>query len=89
MGQYIMVGGWLAFKMAAKWESWKNIVQVPDNLDGVTPLNWFKAREALGSYMFARFLIGTLLNLLIGLVSAYVGLHFYEFVYWVCSKWCN
>jgi hypothetical protein len=56
-GQHNILGAWLAFKVAAKWEVWKNIVQVPANIDGVEPLKWYQARNALGSWVLARFLI--------------------------------
>lgn len=51
--QYTIIGAWLAFKVAAKWEVWKNIIQVPNSLDGVHPLTWYKARNALGSWVLA------------------------------------
>jgi len=71
--QYTILGAWLAFKVAAKWEVWKNIIQVPNNLEGVHPLKWYQARNAIGSWMLARFLIGTLINVIIGALGAYVG----------------
>lgn len=84
--QYSLIGGWLAFKVATKWEVWKNIIQVPNKLNPVTPLNWYKARNALGSWIFTRYLVGTLTNVLIGLVATYVGSHFCEFLNWLYSR---
>jgi hypothetical protein len=85
LGQYVMVGGWLAFKMAAKWEVWKNIIQVPKDMEGISSLNWYKARDNLGSYIFGRFLVGTLLNIFVGLIAAYLGSHSFEFFRYLCE----
>lgn len=75
MGVHTIIGGWFAFKVAAKWEVWKNIVQVPNTLayKKITPLRWFQFRRAFGAYILSRFLIGTLVNVLIALVVSYVG----------------
>jgi hypothetical protein len=27
--QYTIIGGWLVFKLGAKWEVWKNIIAFP------------------------------------------------------------
>jgi hypothetical protein len=62
---YILAGFWLAFKVASKWETWQNIVQVPDdevqgfNLGVLDRRNW-------GDRVLQRFLLGTLGNLLAG-----------------------
>ena len=73
LGAYVALAGWLAFKVAAKWESWSNIVQVPSSLPNTEELEYFRARKELGSWIFSRFLIGTLLNALIGIVGAEIG----------------
>jgi hypothetical protein len=73
--EYTIIGGWLAFKLAAKWEVWKNIHQVPAKLEGTSDFEYFVARHQLGSFMFTRFLVGTLANILIALVSSYIGKH--------------
>ena len=70
--------GWLAFKVAAKWEAWKNIVQMPDSLEDHSSLDWYTARRAIGSWLLSRFLIGTLGNIIAGAVGAYS-------VSWLCS----
>jgi hypothetical protein len=72
-GQYVILGGWLAFKLAAKWEVWKHIIQVPQSVDGISPLVWFQARNAFGSWVLSRFLIGTLANVLVGFIGAAAG----------------
>ncbi|HEX6298139.1 MAG TPA: hypothetical protein VFZ74_16335, partial [Burkholderiales bacterium] len=36
--EYIILGGYLTFKVAAKWEAWQNVVQVPSELRAsITP----------------------------------------------------
>jgi hypothetical protein len=66
----LVIGGYLAFKVASKWESWQNIVQVPQTLEGVPQLDFLRARRQWGTTLYLRFLIGTLLNLLFGFVAA-------------------
>lgn len=63
-----VIGGWLAFKVASKWESWQNVVQVPDTLGEPvsSPLDSLRARRQWGALLYTRFLIGTLLNVLLG-----------------------
>ena len=56
--------GWLAFKVASKWEAWTNLHKVPDAIEGVDPLDFLRARMALGSLTYQRFLVGTAANLL-------------------------
>jgi len=75
-GTVEIVAGWLAFKLASKWESWKNIVQVPVTLPGTDAkqeVEWFAARAQLGSWLLARFWIGTLANMLAALLSSLLG----------------
>lgn len=62
----LVIGGWLAFKVASKWETWGNIHKVPDFLSGISNIEYFKARRAWGNAVYERFLIGTLFNILIG-----------------------
>lgn len=68
----LVVGGWLAFKVASKWESWQNISQVPQSLEGVSQLDFLRARREWATTLYLRFLIGTLLNLMFGFLAAMV-----------------
>ncbi|MEW5980257.1 MAG: hypothetical protein AB1898_31065 [Acidobacteriota bacterium] len=70
---YSIIGGWLAFKLAAKWEAWANIVKVPSSLPKIPEFDYFRSRRQLGSYILSRFLLGTLSNVLIGLLAWYFG----------------
>lgn len=72
LGKPAIIAGWLAFKVATKWEIWKNIIQVPATL-GEDKLSYLQSRSAWGSLVFIRILIGTLSNLLIALVATYIG----------------
>jgi hypothetical protein len=74
----ILTGGaqlipfWLGFKVASKWEVWQNIVKVPDK-DVIPSGLTFEARKAFGGRVLQRFLIGTLMNLLLsGLAVVFV-----------------
>lgn len=73
LNQYTIIAGWLAFKLAAKWEVWKNIVQVPEELEDFSPPALYQARQAFGSWLFSRFTTGTLINILVGLASVHLG----------------
>lgn len=85
IGEHELVVAWFAFKVAAKWEAWTNIVQVPAALDSIPPLAWVQGRLQLGSWILSRFLVGTLINVLIAAVAAYLGRNSVEFVHWLCS----
>jgi hypothetical protein len=66
--------GWLAFKVAAKWEAWNNIVKVPDKLNNTSdPCSYLRARNAWGTWILQRFLMGTILNIVIGFLAYYIG----------------
>jgi hypothetical protein len=77
-----LIGAWLAFKLASKWETWKNVVQVPDALDGVNSTDWLIARNDLGSWLLNRFWLGTLYSVLAGLAAAYVGMRLGVLTQW-------
>jgi hypothetical protein len=67
----ILVGAWLAFKVASKWEAWTNLSRVPSKLDDAeSDLEYFLARTRWSSRTMQRFLVGTGLNL----IAAIIGL---------------
>lgn len=72
-GNPTVILGWLTFKLAAKWEAWKNVVQVPSALAQVDELKWFVIRRVLSAHLLSRFLIGTLVNVLIGWFCSFIG----------------
>ena len=67
----VYIGGILTFKIAAKWEAWKNIVQVPQKkLEGFpSELSYFIYRKKLGSRLLNRVLVGTFSNILFAVVG--------------------
>ncbi|MFZ2445291.1 MAG: hypothetical protein WAW37_02950 [Syntrophobacteraceae bacterium] len=69
---YSIIGGWFAFKVAAKWNAWKDIIRVPDTLERkhISTLEYYQAKREYGTWELSRFLIGTLLNVLIGFTAS-------------------
>ena len=67
-----LVAGWLLFKVASKWESWQNIIRVPESLDGVDSFEFLRYRHAWGVKVMQRFLIGTLSNILAAIAGVAV-----------------
>ena len=84
---YILIAGWLAFKVASKWEAWQHIVQVPGSLNNVPQLSYLKARWQWGSRLLTRFLVGTAANISLGIIGAVLGVVLYEKVVeiWICK----
>jgi hypothetical protein len=71
---YVIGGGWLTFKVAAKWATWQHITKIPETLEGEEDKKYMHARRRLSSRLLGRFLNGTLYNIF----CAGVG--------WLCSK---
>lgn len=69
---YAIIVGWLVFKVGTKWEVWNNIVKVPDSISESSPLSYLRARRAWGARLLSSFLIGTISNILIGFIVAFV-----------------
>jgi len=80
IGAHVVLAGWLAFKVAAKWETWRNIVQFPAKLSSpeYEEVDYLKARSGLGTLLFAKFTVGTLLNVSIGFVGYVLGRNSYD-----------
>lgn len=70
---HVIIAGWLAFKVASKWENWRNVIQVPTHLEGVGDTDYLIARAAWGNWIYTRFVFGTGISLMIGMVAAYLG----------------
>jgi len=71
--QPLLIGGWLAFKVASKWEVWNNIVKVPDNIEKVNQIDFLRARRQWGSGLYQGFLIGTCANIIAGLIGSTIS----------------
>jgi hypothetical protein len=85
MSEYTIVAGWLAFKVAAKWEAWTNIIQVPNTIENIPQIIWYRAKKQFGSWVLSRFLLGTLVNILIAAMAAHLGRHTFEILAWLCT----
>ena len=73
--------GWLAFKVAAKWKVWEIVVQVPSDTDeNQDKYSYLRIRNVWGSWLYLRFLIGTLSNLLIAAVAYYIAYYLPHFL---------
>src|SRR3990172_13278693 len=72
-GLVAVLGGWLAFKLASKWQVWSSIIKLPDEIEGVQPLEYAVARRKWGSKVFTRFVVGTIANILAGFTGVIVG----------------
>jgi hypothetical protein len=64
-----LILGWLAFKVASKWEILQNMVKVPGVKATDSKLG-IAGRRAWGDRVLQRFLIGTLVNILAGFLGA-------------------
>jgi hypothetical protein len=49
------IGVWLAFKVASKWETWKNVIRVPQKIDSIIcdldSLEYLRARKEWGTFL--------------------------------------
>jgi hypothetical protein len=72
-GMFELLGGWFAFKVASKWETYAHLLRLPDNLDGLDDLSYLRARRAWGSRMMMRFLVGSATNAILGICAGSVG----------------
>lgn len=75
-----VIAAWLAFKVASKWDAWKNVISVPQSLPEINDLEYLIARCCWGSQQLSTFLVGTLTNIIIGLLGLAIGRHGCEFV---------
>jgi len=49
---HILIGAWLAFKVASKWQAWSNVISVPNSIEGLDPIDFLIARRSWGSHPF-------------------------------------
>ncbi len=80
VGYPVFIGAWLAFKVAAKWETWAHVVRLPDLQVQDLTSGEFDARARFGSWLHSRFIIGVLLNILISVIGAWCYLQFIKYV---------
>ena len=70
LDKYEIIGGWLAFKVASKWEVWGNVVRVADVKKDESSACDLKVRKDWGTWLFTRFIVGTASNVLIAAIVA-------------------
>jgi hypothetical protein len=75
----LVVGGWLAFKVASKWNAWTNITAVPKQVEGITDLDLAIGRRRWASHVLTTFLAGTGYNICAGMLGAAVARNFEQF----------
>ena len=63
------LAAWLALKLAAKWDAWANIIKVPPRLEGVADLDFLRSRVSWGARTYQRFIVGTFVNVLAGILG--------------------
>ncbi|GMT42430.1 MAG: hypothetical protein IEMM0002_0841 [bacterium] len=88
-GGYTLIPAWLALKVAAKWQVFSNVIKVPEQFPGESKLDSLRYRRIWGSRALMGFLIGTLANVLLGGVAAYIGKnapHAWDVIEVFCSK---
>ena len=68
--QYEIAAGWLAFKLAAKWQSWEHVAQIPSTLKSLmNDIQFLHVRHIWGTRLLSAFLVGTAANV----VAAFIG----------------
>jgi hypothetical protein len=72
----LMIGAWLAFKVASKWNAWTNITAVPRQVEGIADLDFAIGRRRWASHVLMTFLVGTAYNICAGLLGAAVARNF-------------
>jgi hypothetical protein len=72
----LVIGGWLTFKVASKWNAWTNITAVPKEVKDVTDLDLAIGRRRWASHVLTTFLFGTAYNICVGMVGATVARNF-------------
>lgn len=70
-GNPTFIGGWLVFKVAAKWENWAHVVRLPELRTLDLNSAEFENRAKFASWLHSRFLIGVLLNIIVSVVAAW------------------
>jgi hypothetical protein len=82
----LLIGAWLAFKVASKWNAWSNVTAVPDQIEGVDAFAYLASRRRWASNVLTTFLVGTLANILVGGAGVVVGRYGLEFARLILSR---
>lgn len=69
-GHIVILAGWLAFKLASKWQVWSSILKHPESFNnGSDKMFEFRIRNSFGSMILQKWLLGVLLNLIASIVT--------------------
>jgi hypothetical protein len=65
---YILLAGYLTFKLGSKWPVWSGVFRYPTSLEKyqINDLEYMRATRIWGGLALMRFIIGTTLNVLVG-----------------------
>ena len=68
----IVIAGYLAFKVACKWEVWSHVYRLSESSvkDSAEEQDWKIFRSKLGHSLFTRFVAGTIISLLIAIFAS-------------------
>ncbi len=77
IGHAELIGIWLVFKVASKWQAWQNITKVPEkiyedweNKKEINPIDYLRYRNFIATTTLQRWLIGSIGNILAALIGA-------------------
>lgn len=70
-----LIAGWLALKVAAKWESWGATGRLPESLSGANDLDYLISRRRWASQRLMSFLVGTIANVLASFAAFALAKH--------------
>ena len=73
VNQYELIGGWLTFKLASKWQTWNAIMKIPERIEGVDIIAYIGAKNHIAWFTLQRWLLGTLANIIAGLFGLIGG----------------
>jgi hypothetical protein len=80
---YVFGGGWLVFKLGAKWAAWQHIAKIPERLQRRNDFDYALERFQLSCRLLGRFLNGTLYNMFCAAVGVYIGKALAKSGYWL------
>lgn len=78
----LLIGMWLAFKVASKWDVWSNVINLPrvDAMDTSDEIERLIFRRQWGLQLLSSFLVGTASNILIAMIGYAAGTQWLGFI---------
>jgi len=80
-----LIGGWLAFKVASKWQAWSTIIRLPEKIGETKVLSYIEAKNKIASHTLQRWFLGNILNILAGAFAAMSAASGWGFLSSVCG----